>query len=185
MKSSFILDFIRVASCNASMQRRLHPFARVFTYTIDHDHACVMQSAQWDYDAVHGLFAAVDKDQDGPVSKDEWLDFRSAMPETTAEEKRWAAETKKRGMGIDPREAVKKVVEKYDADKDGALNQKELAKLVRAVNEEEGVLDDRFIRPRARAHTHTHTHRCTHICTSTRALKPVSVANLAAHSDRL
>lgn len=91
--------------------------------------------AGWNDDAVYGVFQAIDRDQDGRVSKDEWIDYRKAMPTSTAEEKAWAAEVAAKGM--DPSLKAKEVLAQYDEDKDGGLNQRELAKFIRAVNEDE------------------------------------------------
>lgn len=93
--------------------------------------------AGWNDDAVYGVFQAIDRDQDGRVSKDEWIDYRKAMPTSTAEEKAWAAEVAAKGMGVDPSLKAKEVLAQYDEDKDGGLNQRELAKFIRAVNEDE------------------------------------------------
>ena len=87
--------------------------------------------------AIPGIFQAIDKDQDGKVSQDEWIEYRSAMPTSTPEEKAWAAAVGSQIIGVDPSLKAKEVLSQYDEDKDGGLNQRELAKYIRAVNNEE------------------------------------------------
>ena len=98
--------------------------------------------ADWDIEAVFGFFANIDTDADGRVCLDDWLTYRAAMPQATAQEQAWVEEVTKRGVGIDLVSKVQTLLSKFDEDKDGLLNNRELAKFVRAVNEEEGIIDD-------------------------------------------
>lgn len=104
-------------------------------------------AAGWDVDDVTRLFDVVDKDQDGQISKEEFINLRSKMLASDGKDMDTQWQTFKllcasKGVGINLTVHTTKELQKYDEDKDGALDRRELAKFVRFVNEEEGVLSD-------------------------------------------
>eukprot|EP00961_Rhodomonas_salina_P040650 546263-Rhodomonas_salina.11 len=81
-------------------------------------------SAGWSQDELSDLFDKIDVSHDGKISREEYLNYH--------------AKKESKAMSLDP----KKVFEEMDQDKDQALNLRELAKLIRKVENEEGFLGD-------------------------------------------
>jgi hypothetical protein len=78
----------------------------------------------WEQDQVCGLFDFIDTNHDGKITKEEFISYRSQQ--------------KTQDMALDPSQ----VLSQFDEDKDGGLNLRELAKLIKSVNEREGFLID-------------------------------------------
>ena len=70
------------------------------------------------------LFDIIDTNKDGKIPKDEFISYRAAQ--------------KTKNMALNPKD----VFGTLDEDKDGGLNLRELAKLIKNVNEREGFLFD-------------------------------------------
>ena len=81
-------------------------------------------SAGWEQDEVCGLFDLIDTNKDGKITKEEFISYRAAQ--------------KSKDMALDPKD----VFSSLDEDKDGGLNLKELAALIKTINEREGFLYD-------------------------------------------
>jgi len=111
-----------------------------------HVHAGLF-AAGWDYDEVFGVFAKIDRGGKGHVDKGDFLDFRARLRSSDGKDLDVLEQTLKkrceeRGMGVDLVSLTTELLRKYDEDKDGALDRRELARFVRSINDEEGVLSD-------------------------------------------
>eukprot|EP00286_Rhodomonas_abbreviata_P005127 CAMPEP_0181328256 /NCGR_PEP_ID=MMETSP1101-20121128/22601_1 /TAXON_ID=46948 /ORGANISM="Rhodomonas abbreviata, Strain Caron Lab Isolate" /LENGTH=406 /DNA_ID=CAMNT_0023437097 /DNA_START=10 /DNA_END=1230 /DNA_ORIENTATION=- len=85
-------------------------------------------TAGWDQNEVSTLFEKINISHDGKITKEEFLNYRAGQDKP---------------MVLDP----KTVFAEYDKDKDDALNLRELARLVRKVEDDEGFLGVRELGP--------------------------------------